>query len=149
MKKEVVLKILIFDSIIALALLFAQCKQIEYITVEKTKNVERIDTFIQKTFEYDSIFIQDSVYREKYDSLWREYQLRKEIHYKILRDTTREKEEIHDTTMVEIPVEIPVEKDLSFKDKLYLWIGKYCWWIVLIAIILFVFNVYRFIMGRR
>lgn len=115
--------------LIAISLL-ASCRQIEYVTVEKV----RIDTTYITKWQKDSVWLHDSIHvKERGDTVlmekWHTKYVEKQVH-----DTTYVA--THDTIPQPYPVETikMVEKELSWWQRLRLWIGN----IGLLAILGFV-----------
>ena len=105
--------------LIAISLL-ASCKQVEYVTVEKV----RTDTTYITKWQKDSVWLHDSIHvKEKGDTVmierwhtqWRD-RLRVDTIYRAT----------HDTIPQSYPVETikMVEKELSWWQRLRLWIGN-------------------------
>ena len=100
--------------------LLASCRQVEYITVEKV----RTDTTYITKWQKDSVWLHDSIrVREKGDSVWVERwhtQWRDRLRVDTIYQAT------HDTIPQPYPIETVkvVEKDLSWWQKLRLWIGN-------------------------
>lgn len=105
--------------LIAISLL-ASCRQIEYVTVEKV----RIDTTYITKWQKDSVWLHDSIHvKERGDTVlvekWHTKYVEKQVH-----DTTYVA--THDTIPQPYPVEVvkEVEKELSWWQRLRLWIGN-------------------------
>ena len=105
--------------LIAISLL-ARCRQVEYVTVEKV----RIDTNYITKWQRDSVWLHDSIMvTEKGDTVrierWHTKYVEKQVH-----DTTYVA--THDTIPQPYPVETVkmVEKELSWWQRLRLWIGN-------------------------
>lgn len=132
MRKDTVIKIVIFVVVGIVAVAMSSCKtRIIEVPIEKTKYVERIDTIIERSMVYDSIYVDDSVYVERYDSFLREFRNHVEYRYKVIHDTTSTVREVHDSTKVEVPVRVEVEKPLTGWQKFILAVGPWCFWILL------------------
>lgn len=150
MKKDTVLKILIFIVVAIIAVAMSSCKtRIIEVPVENTKYVYVKDTLKERSIEYDSIYVNDSTYIEKYDSLLREFKGHYEIRYKLLTDTVEKIKEVHDSTRVEVPVRVEVEKELSGWQKFILAVGPWCFWILLLILIAIIVRVILKIYTRR
>ena len=115
--------------LIAISLL-ASCRQVEYVTVEKV----RIDTTYITKWQRDSIWLHDSIHIkergdtvmiERWHTLWRD-RLRVDTIYQATHDTIPQPYPIETIKMV--------EKELSWWQRLRLWIGN----IGLLAILGFV-----------
>ena len=105
--------------LIAISLL-ASCRQIEYVTVEKV----RTDTTYITKWQKDSVWLHDSIHiKERDDTVmierWHTKYVEKQVH-----DTTYVA--THDTIPQPYPVETikMVEKELSWWQRLRLWIGN-------------------------
>ena len=105
--------------LIAISLL-ASCKQVEYVTVEKV----RIDTTYITKWQRDSIWLHDSIHvKERGDTVMIERwhtQWRDRLRVDTIYQAT------HDTIPKPYPVETikMVEKELSWWQRLRLWIGN-------------------------
>ena len=100
--------------------LLASCRQVEYITVEKV----RTDTTYITKWQKDSVWLHDSIrVREKGDSVWVE-RWHTQWRDRLRVDTIYR--ETHDTIPQPYPVETikMVEKELSWWQRLRLWIGN-------------------------
>ena len=115
--------------LIAISLL-ASCRQVEYVTVEKV----RIDTTYITKWQRDSIWLHDSIHVkengdtvmiERWHTQWRD-RLRVDTIYQATHDTIPQPYPIETIKMV--------EKELSWWQRLRLWIGN----IGLLAILGFV-----------
>lgn len=150
-KQKKIIRWVTYAAVLALFILMATaCKQIEYVTVEKVKTVAVHDTTRVVLCEYDSIMVQDSVAWERYkDSVDKYYELHREVRFKFVHDTVDHVREVHDTTKVEVPVEVPVETPLSWKEKIYLAIGRWCWWIILLVILYVIFKICKTFVKQR
>lgn len=106
-------------TLFVLALL-ASCRQVEYVTVEKV----RTDTTYITKWQNDSVWLHDSIHIkergdtvmiERWHTQWRD-RLRVDTIYR----------ETHDTIPQPYPVETikMVEKELSWWQRLRLWIGN-------------------------
>ena len=112
--------------LIAISML-ASCRQVEYVTVEKV----RIDTTYITKWQKDSVWLHDSIHvKERGDTVLVEKWHTKYVE-SIKHDTTYIA--THDTIPQPYPIETikMVEKDLSWWQRLRLWIGN----IILIAIL--------------
>ena len=100
--------------------LLASCRQVEYVTVEKV----RTDTTYITKWQKDSVWLHDSIHIkergdtvmiERWHTQWRD-RLRVDTIYR----------ETHDTIPQPYPVETikMVEKELSWWQRLRLWIGN-------------------------
>ena len=105
--------------LIAISLL-ASCRQVEYVTVEKV----RIDTTYITKWQRDSIWLHDSIHIkergdtvmiERWHTLWRD-RLRVDTIYQATHDTIPQPYPIETIKMV--------EKELSWWQRLRLWIGN-------------------------
>ena len=105
--------------LIAISLL-ASCKQVEYVTVEKV----RTDTTYITKWQKDSVWLHDSIHiRERGDTVmierwhtqWRD-RLRVDTIYQATHDTIPQPYPIETIKMV--------EKELSWWQRLRLWIGN-------------------------
>ena len=105
--------------LIAISLL-ASCRQVEYVTVEKV----RIDTTYITKWQKDSIWLHDSIHiKERGDTVMIERwhtQWRDRLRVDTIYQAT------HDTIPQPYPVETikMVEKELSWWQRLRLWIGN-------------------------
>ena len=105
--------------LIAISLL-ASCRQVEYVTVEKV----RIDTTYITKWQRDSIWLHDSIHiKERGDTVMIERwhtQWRDRLRVDTIYQAT------HDTIPQPYPVETikMVEKELSWWQRLRLWIGN-------------------------
>ena len=112
--------------LIAISLL-ASCRQVEYVTVEKVRN----DTTYITKWQRDSVWLHDSIHiRERGDTVMIERwhtQWRDRLRVDTIYQST------HDTIPQPYPIETikMVEKELSWWQRLRLWIGN----IILIAIL--------------
>ena len=112
--------------LIAISLL-ASCRQVEYVTVEKVRN----DTTYITKWQRDSVWLHDSIHiRERGDTVMIERwhtQWRDRLRVDTISQST------HDTIPQPYPIETikMVEKELSWWQRLRLWIGN----IILIAIL--------------
>ena len=112
--------------LIAISML-ASCRQVEYVTVEKV----RIDTTYITKWQKDSVWLHDSIHvKERGDTVLVEKWHTKYVE-SIKHDTTYIA--THDTIPQPYPIETikMVEKELSWWQRLRLWIGN----IILIAIL--------------
>lgn len=149
MDKDAIIRIIGFCILVVIAGWLCSCKQIEYVTVEKIKTVAVHDTTRVVLCEYDSIMVQDSVAWEHYkDSVDKYYELHREVRLKFVHDTFDHVREVHDTLSVEVPVEVPVEKELSAKEKIWMFFGKYFWWLVIVVIVYCIYKLYRLVTHR-
>ena len=105
--------------LIAISLL-ASCRQVEYVTVEKVQ----IDTTYITKWQRDSVWLHDSIMvTEKGDTVrierWHTKYVEKQVH-----DTTYVA--THDTIPQPYPIETikMVEKELSWWQRLRIWIGN-------------------------
>ncbi len=105
--------------LIAISLL-ASCKQVEYVTVEKV----RTDTTYIMKWQKDSVWLHDSIHvKERDDTVLVEKWHTKYVE-SINHDTTYVA--THDTIPQPFPIETikMVEKELSWWQRLRLWIGN-------------------------
>lgn len=111
--------------IVMVCLHLCGCKQTEYVTVEKV----RTDTTYVTKWQRDSVWLHDSVLvREKGDSV-----LVEKWHTKYIETVRIDTTFIatHDTIPQPYPVTKLVEKDLSWWQRLRLWLGN----LLLLAIV--------------
>ena len=111
--------------IVMVCLHLCGCKQIEYVTVEKV----RTDTTYVTKWQRDSVWLHDSVLvREKGDTV-----LVEKWHTKYIETVRIDTTFIatHDTIPQPYPVTKLVEKDLSWWQRLRLWLGN----LLLLAIV--------------
>ena len=104
--------------IVMVCLHLCGCKQIEYVTVEKV----RTDTTYVTKWQRDSVWLHDSVLvREKGDTV-----LVEKWHTKYIETVRIDTTFIatHDTIPQPYPVTKLVEKDLSWWQRLRLWLGN-------------------------
>ena len=128
--KRVIKYLIIWLAFLIAISLLASCRQVEYATVEKV----RIDTTYITKWQRDSIWLHDSIHvKEKGDTVmierwhtqWRD-RLRVDTIYQATHDTIPQPYPIETIKMV--------EKELSWWQRLRLWIGN----IGLLAILGFV-----------
>jgi len=104
--------------IVMVCLHLCGCKQIEYVTVEKV----RTDTTYVTKWQRDSVWLHDSILiRERGDSV-----LVEKWHTKYIETVRIDTTFIatHDTIPQPYPVTKLVEKDLSWWQRLRLWLGN-------------------------
>lgn len=121
-----------FMIMVSALLLMTGCRPTKYVEVPilshdttvvfkyRTDSVIRRDSFFQ--FERgDTVFIKDKVYIDRI----------KEIHDSIYVAKV--------DTLTRV-VKEEVEKRLTVKEKIYLGVGKYLWWLILLAVAFLVFK---------
>ena len=117
---KVIKWLVVWMVILFVLALLASCRQVEYVTVEKV----RIDTTYITKWQKDSVWLHDSIHIkergdtvmiERWHTQWRD-RLRVDTIYR----------ETHDTIPQPYPVETikMVEKELSWWQRLRLWIGN-------------------------
>lgn len=117
---KVIKWLVVWMVILFVLALLASCRQVEYVTVEKV----RTDTTYITKWQKDSVWLHDSIHvKEKGDTVlvekWHTKYVEKRVH-----DTTYVA--THDTIPDPFPVETikMVEKELSWWQRLRLWIGN-------------------------
>lgn len=149
MSRDTLYKIVIFVMVVAIAIICGGCKtRIVEVPIETTKYIHKSDTLKETSAQYDSIYVNDSTYIARYDSILKEFRGHYEIRYKILSDTVEKIKEVHDSTRVEIPVRVEVEKDLNWYEEFCMCVGKWTWWIWILLILLGAVILYRKIRKR-
>lgn len=116
--------------IILMTVVMAGCASTRHhtVTVERTAH----DTLYRNTLQYDSVFIDNSLYTyREADTVYRE-KTRYEYRYKLLRDTLR----IHKVDSIPVLKEVEVVKQVPTMP----WTCKF---IVCIAILLLVIELFR------
>lgn len=106
--------------IVMVCLHLCGCKQIEYVTVEKV----RTDTTYVTKWQRDSVWLHDSILiRERGDTV-----LMEKWHTKYIETVRIDTTFIatHDTIPQPYPVTKLVEKDLSWWQRLRIWLGNIC-----------------------
>ena len=125
--KRVIKYLIIWLAVLMLLAWLTSCTATKYVEVEKV----RVDTTYITKWQKDSVWLHDSILvREKGDSVWVERwhtQWRDRLRVDTIYQAT------HDTIPQPYPIETikMVEKDLSWWQRLRLWIGN----IILIAIL--------------
>ena len=129
--------VLAFMVVMLLALLFGSCTTTRYVPVIEHKT----DTLIQTQVRHDSIYFSDSIYISDFvrdDTVWRtEYKWRTRYIERTSHDTTYVSKT--DTIPQPYPVEVPVEKALTWWQQTRLMLGNVlllamgaaaAWWVV-------------------
>lgn len=117
-----------------LATAFQSCTTTRYITVEKIKN----DTTYITKHQKDSVWLHDSVeVKVKGDSVWVDRWHTKYVE-KQVHDTTYVAK--HDTIPQPYPVEKLVEKQLSWGQKLLIYLG---WIMLAIIVALIIYGLFK------
>ena len=129
-------------------LLFAGCKTR---TVVMTVPEVRIDTVIISKSQRDSIWLHDSVHvseKTEGDTVLLEVrQWYTKYVEKVVRDTTYIA--THDTIPMPYPVEVikEVEKDLNWRERIQMGVGRFAIGILLAGAALFIFKILRYFFG--
>lgn len=116
-------------------------------TVVMTVPEVRIDTVMITKWQRDSILLHDSVHvseKTKGDTVWLEVsKWHTKYIEKVVRDTTYIA--THDTIPMPYPVEVikEVEKDLNWRERIQMGVGKFAMWLLLACAALFIFKIAR------
>lgn len=129
-----------FMIIVSALLLMTGCRTTKYVEVPilshdttvvfkyRTDSVVRRDSFFQ--FERgDTVFIKDIVYIDRI----------KEIHDSIY------------VSKVDTPTQVvkeEVKKRLTVREKIYMGVGKYLWWLILLAIAFIAFKFVKYLLNK-
>lgn len=119
--------------VILASLVATSCKVTEYVKVPEIRHdtLQIFNTRVDSVRLYDSIsvvmkndtfFIEKIRYRDRYHRL----------HDSVFISKT--------DTIVKVQT-VEVEKKLGAKDRIYHWIGKYLWWLILLVIVYIVLRV--------
>ena len=137
--KRVIYVLVVWMVVLFLLALLSSCRQVEYVTVEK---VLTDTTYITK-WQRDSIWLHDSIHvKERGDTVLVEKWHTKYIE-KVTHDTTyvATRDTIPDPFPVETIKEVPVE--LSWWQRLRIWIGNIGLLTILGAVGYFGWRIYR------
>lgn len=137
--KRVIYVLVVWMVVLFVLALLSSCKQVEYVTVEKV----RTDTTYITKWQRDSIWLHDSIHvKEKGDTVLVEKWHTKYVE-SIKHDTTYIA--THDTIPDPFPVETikEVPAELSWWQKLRLWIGNIGLVAMLGAVGYFGWRIYR------
>ena len=137
--KRVIYVLVVWMVVLFVLALLSSCKQVEYVTVEKV----RTDTTYITKWQRDSIWLHDSIHvKEKGDTVlvekWHTKYVEKQVHdttYVATHDT------IPDPYPVETIKEVPAE--LSWWQRLRIWIGNVGLIAILGAVGYFGWRIYR------
>lgn len=137
MSSVIVLGFFIFAFIVLLML--GGCKSVEYITVP----VSHTDTLIITKQQRDSIYIKDSTHvseQQRGDTIFLKItKWRTEYRDRMVHDTIYQA--THDTIPQPYPVEVKVEKPLSWWQKTRIHCGE----LLLVILLIFIaYNIYKF-----
>lgn len=132
------------------AYLLVGCKVIKEVPVETVRYEQVHDTTRIVLCEYDSIYVQDSVAIERYkDSVDKYYQSHIEWRLRYVHNTVEKVKEIHDSTRVEVPVNVEVEKELTAWESFCLNLGKWTWWFWILLLLVGILWVVKKVYFRR
>ena len=137
--KRVIYVLVVWMVVLFVLALLSSCKQVEYVTVEKVKT----DTTYITKWQRDSIWLHDSIHvKEKGDTVLVEKWHTKYVE-SIKHDTTYIA--THDTIPDPFPVETikEVPAELSWWQRLRLWIGNIGLLAILGAVGYFGWRIYR------
>lgn len=117
---------MVFAAILAMLILCSGCETVRYVQVPITHT----DTLWKSTMSYDSVYVRDSIHiKEKGDTVWIDRWhtkfVSKEMHDTLYKSRV-------DTVGVPYPIEKMVEKELSWWQKVKMWMGV--WFMVLIGV---------------
>lgn len=121
------------------------CKSIEYVDRVRTEYVH--DTLKVKVIERDSINVRDSVSRvERGDTVWIDRWHREYVD-RLVHDTVDRIhfEAVHDT----VPIRVEVPAELTLKEKAYLKVGEWTWWIWIVLLLIGVLWIVKKVYLRR
>lgn len=130
--------------LLAILPLFCGCKtQPVVMTVPKVST----DTVIISKLQRDSIWLHDSVHvseKTEGDTVWLEVnRWRTKYAERVVHDTTYIA--THDTIPMPYPVEVikEVEKELNWRERIQMGVGKFAMWLLLAGAALFIFKISR------
>lgn len=117
---------MVFAAILAMLILCSGCETVRYVQVPITHT----DTLWKSTMTHDSVYVRDSIHiKEKGDTVWIDRWhtkfVSKEMHDTLYKSRV-------DTVGVPYPIEKMVEKELSWWQKVKMWMGV--WFMVLIGV---------------
>lgn len=124
-------------SLISIILVFLfSCK-----TQEKIIEIPSIshDTILLYRDITDSLIIRDSVYIASVTDTIKEYRYRYIDRLKIIHDSIY----IGRTDTINNIIEVEIEKELTSKEKIAMWIGSRLWWLILLCLLFIVWRIIR------
>ncbi len=116
-------------------ILITGCKQIEYVE----KPVYRHDTLVINRVQADTLITRDSVYLERGGDTIFLYKYKYVDRVKYKTDSVY----VSKCDTITICKEVLVEKSLTFKEKVFLWVGGRFWWVILLLLAFVVFSVVK------
>jgi hypothetical protein len=112
-------------------------------TMEKIVDVEvptiRTDTMVVYRDRTDSLIVRDSVWVNSGADTIREYRYKYIDRIKTIHDSIY----VGRVDTISKTIEVEIERQLTSKEKIAMWIGSRLWWLILLCLLFIVWRIIR------